>query len=329
MSDKSKREVARRFFMHSPDAVSKSYVEWARKLKSDPGVTYGGVLDKHIIPLHPGDLMTVVARPGHGKTSFLAHMAKRAALDIVKRGAQEKECVVYVSWEQTIEEIDSLFQSGKDYSSTDMAWGRVPMEKIEANSIKRISLPIWPFGESKRHEGSSRPRMTIDYVYEAVEAMQEDYGRRPVLMCLDYIQNIPVDSRRNKTEQVDEAANGAKELAVRQGLRVVAGVQASRDVDSYREPIPTMKDAQHSSSIEQISDKMVGIWRPYKTLDPDTTPTIDVGGRVCQNVPGLFVVRLLKQRFDQGYGTWPLHFKPETLELSDYTFTPQVNGARK
>lgn len=319
--------TARNFFVHKPDDLAQSYVNWAERLQNEPGIDYGCVLDKFILPLHPGDLMAVVARPGHGKSSFMAYMAKRTAENIAKRG-ETKEVVVYVSWEQSVEEIEAFFQSGRTYSSTDMAWGKVPMDKIKTGAVKRVNLPIWLFGESKRHEGKKRPKMSIDYVYAAIESMQQDYGVRPVLMCLDYVQIMPTSPNANKTEQVDEAIRQAKELAIRMGLPIIIGVQASRKVDSYNNQIPTMSDAQWSSSIEQVADKQIAVWRPIKSSDPDSAPTISVGGVTYTNDEDLFVIRLLKQRFAVGYGAWAVRFKPQTLELNDYD-TRAVRDAGK
>lgn len=322
----SKREIARRFFVHNPADLAQSYVHWAERLKAEPGITYGCVMDKHVIPLHPGDLMAVLARPGHGKSSWMAYMAKHAAQDIVKRGAKD-EVVVYVTWEQTVEEIEAFFQSGDDYTSTDMAWGRASMDAIKSKSVKRVNLPIWTFGESKRHEGIDRPKMTVDYVYEAVESMWDDYKVKPVLMCLDYVQIMPTASsgKADRIFQVHEAVNNAKQLAIRMGLPIVIGVQAGRTVDTYKNPIPTMSDAQWSSSIEQVVDKLIAVWRPAKTHDPDKEPYITIAGTEYKNDDELFVVKLLKQRFDAGFGTWAVKFKPQTLQLWDYE-TYNLNG---
>jgi replicative DNA helicase len=317
ISDKQKRDVAKKFFVHNPSDLSQSYVNWAEKLQNDPGIDYGCVLDKYMLPLHPGDLMAVVARPGHGKTSWMAYMTRKTARDLVKRGDNDK-VAVYVTWEQTVEEIESYFQSAGNYSSTDMAWGKLPMKTIKQTAVKRAGLPIWVFGKSKRHEGIKRPEMSMDYVYAAIESMQEDYGKKPVLLCLDYVQIMPMDKRREKTGQVDEAIRAAKELAINVGLPIIIGVQAGRQVDGYKNEIPTMSDAQWSSSIEQVADKQIGIWRPIKSRDESESPTIKIGGIDYNNDEDLFVVRLLKQRFAVGYGAWAVRFKPQTLELYDY-----------
>ena len=315
------KDMIRKLFLHSPADVNQSYVMWAEKLKQEPGIDYGCVLDKHMIPLHPGDLMAAVARPGHGKSSFMAYMAKKTALDIVKRGAED-EVVIYVTWEQNIEEIEAFFQSGGDYSSTDMAWGRVPLDVIKRNAVKRPALPIWFVGYSNRHAGIEKPRLYVDHVYEAIQAMRNEYGKRPVLLLLDYVQIIPVSTGGKKFEQVSQAVTLTKELLMNLGVAGIAGVQASRDVDKYAAKIPTMSDAQHSSEIEQRADKQIALWRPIKDI---TEPTINIAGKEYTVDDDLLVIRLLKQRFDVGFGTFPVRFKPQTLEMFDYDKRP-VNG---
>lgn len=311
-------DIARRFFLHKPDDVAQSYVQWADDLQREPGISFGTkVLDNKIIPLHPGDLMAVVARPGHGKSSFMAYMAKKTALDIMTRGADD-EVVVYLTWEQPVEEIEAFFQSGGKYSSTDMAWGRVPMDTIRSGSVNRGKLPIWMIGNSIRHAGIKKPRMYLDYVYAAIETMYQEYGKRPKLLCLDYVQIIPVSTGGKRFEQVSEATNLTKELLMNHAVAGIVGVQAGRQVDSYQAKIPKMSDAQHSSEIEQRADKQLAVWRPIKDLDPLEYPTVDVAGVSYKNDEELLIVRNLKQRFDVGYGTYAMRFKPQTLDMYDY-----------
>jgi replicative DNA helicase len=315
---------ARRFFLHTPADANQAYIYWAEQLATAPGIAYGCVLDKHLIPLHPGDLMAVVARPGHGKSSFMAYMAKREAAQIVRRNTQDKEAVVYVSWEQPIEEIEAFFQSGADYNSSDMAWGRVSMEVIKRKAVQRASLPIWTIGHSLRHANMKKPTMTVDVVYEAIESMYREYGVRPTLVCLDYLQIVKTNKGGDRLVQVTEATYAAKELAMTVGAPIIAGVQAGRKVDEYKKPVPTMSDAQWSSAIEQTADKQISLWRPSKTHDQNAHPSIEVGGINYMNDEDLMVVKLLKQRFERGYGVWAIRFKPHTLQVWDYE-TREIN----
>lgn len=309
---------AAEFFLHSPAQSSSRYVQWAEWLQNAPKIDYGCILDKYVIPLHPGDLMAVVARPGHGKSSWMAYMAKRTARKLIERGEANK-CVVYVSWEQPIEEIEAFFQSGEHYDSTDLAWGRVSLEKVREQSIKRVNLPIWMIGHSLKDADKRKPPMTVERVYEAIRAMRYEFGYEPVLVCLDYLQNIPVPGTKERTQQVTEATIQAKHLAMEIGVPIIGGVQASRETDKRAVQIPTMADAQHSSAIEQTADKQIALFRPSKILAAGEM--MQVGDHEYKVDDSLLVIKLLKQRLEKGFGVWAVHFEPHTLAMGDYNVT--------
>jgi replicative DNA helicase len=324
---------ASRWFLHTPAESSTSYVEWAEQRSREPGITWGCVLDKHLIPLHPGDLVALVSRPGHGKSSLMAYMARREAKNIQARGMAEKEAAVYVSWEQSVEELEAFFQSGDTYTSTDMAWGRVDLEVVRKQAIKRPALPVWMMGYSIKDANEERPPMTVDMVYQAIRDMYHEFGVRPTLICLDYLQIIPIPGKhadKERVAKVTEATIRAKHLAMEVGCPILAGVQASRDVDGRRNKIPAMSDAQWSSAIEQTADKQLALWRPIRTEDPDEVQQVRIGGVEYDITGSLFVVKLLKQRFDSGTGVWAVNFVPQTLEMGDFIFArdyeEQQNG---
>lgn len=303
-------------FLHSPAQSASNYVQWVEWMQAAPKIDYGCILDRFVIPLHPGDLMAVVSRPGHGKSSFMAYMAKRTAQKIVERGESSK-CVIYVSWEQSVEEIEAFFQSGNAYNSTDLAWGRVPLDTVKERSIKRVHLPIWIIGYSIKDADKKRPPMTIERVYEAIRSMRYEYSYEPALLCLDYLQIIPVASKADRTERVTEAVIQSKHLAMEIGVPIIAGVQASRDTDRKSIQIPGLADAQWASAIEQTADKQLSLFRPGKVLQEGEM--IDIGGRDYKVDQSLLVLKLLKQRFDVGSGVWAVHFEPQTLTIQDYT----------
>ena len=81
---------------------------------------------------------------------------------------------------------------------------------------------------------------------------------RPNLTLSSYLQIIPVDNELDRTMRVAEATRLTKELAIRTKCPVSVGVQARRETDNSKSPIPSMADAQWSSAIEQIADKLFG-----------------------------------------------------------------------
>jgi len=319
MSDNGQMKDLSRFYLHSPSDIAQSYVAWAERLQTEEGITYGCILDKYITPLRPGNTMAVVSRPGHGKSSFMAYLVMREARAIAKRGKTEEECIYYVGWDQPAEETDAFFQASKDYTSSDLAWGRADINLIKRNAIKRVHLPIYHIAYSQRHAGIKRPPAPkMDDVYNLIHWNTYERKLRPTLIVLDYIQKIPVKSGMRRIDAVTEATFQATELASRVGCPLLIGVQANRDVDDKRMPVPTLASAQWASAIEQEADKQIGLWRPRKTHSDIEHPTIQVAGNSYTNDESLFVIKLLKQRFERGYGVWAVRFEPQTLKLHDY-----------
>lgn len=309
-------------YLHTPAASSSAYVRWASTLRNNSGPKFGCVLDKFVRPLGPGTMLAVAARPGMGKSTFMAYMAMKEARRIMAAKADD-EIVVYVTWEQPVEELEAFFQSSLGgYSATDMAWGRLSEDIIRANAIPRAALPLWTIGASIEQANVKKPKMYIESVLQTIEEIHEKYGKRVTLACLDYLQIIPVPRTSNRIDQVSEAAYLVKQTAMQIGAPVIVGVQAARHVDDYKYQIPQLGDMQHSSAIEQTCDTMFGLWRPIRSKDPDEESHITIGGRDYDNTENLFVVRLLKQRQDRGFGVWAMSFNPATLEMHDYVTHP-------
>jgi len=300
--------------VHSPADLARMHIQYAESIIDQPGIKWGiPGIDKLVIPQRPGNMTVICGRPGHGKSTLLARQAKRTAANLDPRSGQ---CVVYVTWEQTAEELEAFFASNDEYTSTDYAWGRVPIEQVKKQTIPRGTLPLWVIGHSLKYAGTKMPQMTPEVVYRAIETMTTGYEHefKPVLLCLDYIQLIPVVGRHSsKVERINDAVIQAKHLAMRVGCPVMVAVQASRAVDDRTIKVPQMHDAQWCSAIEQTTDKFFGVWRPFKTEEP-TRPLV-FQGRNIDITPELFVLQMSKQRFDEGRHTWMMSFSPAELEL--------------
>ena len=318
----TKVQPSYRSLVHTPAELADEYVKWAENLQDAPGVSFGlESIDEVVIPFHPGDMIVVCGRPGHGKTSIMAYLARAEATRIQERDAVDREAIIYVTWEQVAEELESVFQQNAVYSASDLAWGKVKIEDVRKQVISRAGLPIWIVGESLARSGRRTPRMTTNIVFEAIASIAEDFnGVQPVLLLLDYIQLIPVQNARERIQQVSEAAHLVKELAKRVKCPIVVGAQARRDVDDRDWRVPGLRDVQWASAIEQTCDKFFGVWRPYITQprgrDGAVLP-IKVAGKNFEVTENLLVLQLLKQRFEQGRHTWTLYFDPELLKLAE------------
>ena len=305
-----------RTLIHTPADLAVEFIDYARKIKANPGISWGvPSMDKVMIPMRPGDVTGIIARPGHGKSTTSAYLARHIGKQIAETGAKD-QCVVYVTFEQSIEEIESMFEIDGDsgYDLSDVAWGRADIDAMIRSSVKRLSLPVVLIGKSQSRRKQT-PRMTVDNVYRALASLETDYHVKPSLVVLDYIQIIPVEKAADRITQVGEAIVRSKELAIDIGAPIVFCVQASRKVDDYGEKIPTASDCQWASAIEQTADKLIGIWRPVLTEEPDAV--LNMGGREVKITQNLFIARLLKQRMAQAGQTFVLNFAPQYVRLSD------------
>jgi len=313
-----KKQTDFRILVHTPAELATQYVAWAEHIQADPGITFGvDTIDKRVIPMRAGELISLIARPGHGKTSLLAYFAREHARRIVGRGAQEQEAVVYVTWEQSAEELEAFFQADGEHSISDIAWGRADLEEVKRKAVKRAGVPIWVIGHGIGRANRKAPRMTPEAVLGAIETMEDDFNVKPVLMLFDYMQLVPVPGFRDRVQRVTEVPILIKEVALRVGCPAIVGVQARREVDDRTEKIPEMRDAQWASSIEQTSDKIFGLWRPCRTEEAGCTLSIEGVEGIYPVNERLLVVRLLKQRGDAGRFTWAMFFQPEYLKLAE------------
>jgi len=307
-------------YLHSPADLGNLHLEHYHKIKANPGIKFQiPSLDRYCIPLRPGDLITVIGRPGHGKSSLLARQAKVTANDIAMRGAQLSECVIYISWEQHAEELEAYFEADSDYTVSDYAWGRVSVEQVEQKSMHRAKLPLWMIGHSGKNVARQTIPLTLSVVFQAIESMAHTFEKspKPILMCFDYAQLIPDEGRhRNRYEEVAAAIRATKHLALRIGCPALIGVQARREVDDRQIPIPGMNDGYESSGLEHVPDKIFGIWRPYKTHRNEESVQIAPGVNVPVK-PETFIMRMSKQRLEDGERTFVLHFSMSELRLAD------------
>jgi len=279
-----------RTLVHSPADLNADYLEWA------------GI---------------IIGRPGHGKTSVLVYLARTEARRILARGKRDEECVAFVTWEESAEEVTKMLLGAPDapYTITDLSWGRVDLDVIRRQVVKQSQFPpvyVIGHGIMRARRGKRAPLMDPDAVLGALETLQEDYGVKPTLMCFDYIQRIPVRRINRKVEEVTEAAKAINDLAKRIACPAFVGAQASREVDSRDDMIPVARDCQWASALEQDADKLFALMRPVK-YDLNEIELSD--GRMFIVNEKLMMLRMLKQRGDHGDFTWPMFFDPATLKL--------------
>lgn len=303
-------------FLHKPDQQAGEFLRWATGTQDSPGIPFGiQSVDEHVLPLRPGTETVLLGRPGMCKTSMLLALAKQESQRIIERGAWDTQAVVYVTYEQTAEELSAILQT--NIPLDDLVRGTADRRLIERTSYSMVKRGLWIIGHGLGRVDPRAPRLTPESVWRTIRVIQEEYHREITLLCFDYLQIVPIERARDRVQAVTEIPIRVKELAMAVGCPVVLAAQAGRQVDAYQYPIPALADCQWGSSIEQTADLVLSLWRPYNTYGPGAEP---VPAGVIDNRPypvtdKLLVMRMLKQRFRAGHHTWPLYLDPETLEM--------------
>lgn len=301
-----------------PGELGRAYVAYGDYIRETPGVKFHvKSLDDYIIPPRPGQMVVVVARPGNGKTSFAVAFCKKTIDEIKRNHRQDKECVVYITYDQPIEEIYSMYQAEAQYTVEDYAWGRIDHDTLVRKSLDKADDPLYIIGRGMIHR--KQPDLTFDNVFKAIESMESMYGVKPSLIVIDYIQNIIIPRKEKRQDMVAEASIQAKDLSKALACPLLVLAQAGRQVDKSDSKIPGLADCQHSSQLEQDSTKVYGLMRPSVSTPDSTHTKVKMEGKdvSIENTQNLIFMQVTKQRMTKAGRTFALYLNPATLQLED------------
>lgn len=242
-------------YLYDPARQAVAVLEWARRSKQ-PGyrlTTFGVAEMDDAVTLFPGSLTAVAGRPGHGKSQLLKHLAARAVDEIRAEGSDE--CVVFVTLEESVEMVAATI-NGLGISSRDIHRGRFDLAALEAdvhaliprNGLMVLAHPgIVGSGKNRRLADPLTSRRILDAI-SRIEVTTTP-PRKPRLVLLDYLQLLQPDrdarhTEATKTAEVMAAVEGAKGIAASTKCAVVIAVQAGRESDNRRPPMPQLADMQ-------------------------------------------------------------------------------------
>jgi replicative DNA helicase len=224
-------------------------------------------IDRHLTPVLADNLVTVLGRPGSGKTALMLWWARREAQRLADDGIANK-VVVYITYEQAVEDLMAFnVAADKKLSIESMARGTLSENDWElalTSLTGAVGLPLAIIGHSMERR-QRRPRLTLTNVAESLGYMIDHLGLEPHLVFLDYLQRIPGEKYSgDRRLEVSESLDRCKDAALAFGAPWIVGVQAKREVDTRDLPIPLLADGQETANIEQASDKIFSLVRPCK-----------------------------------------------------------------
>jgi replicative DNA helicase len=205
--------------------------------------------------LREGELVTLAARPGMGKTA----LAIQIASSVINRG----HVCAFFSLEMTGKELVgrlALHRSGRD------GYGNHPHEQAKriatAEELKKADKLLYVYEEK-----SSRTVAAIEARCRLLAASKNGLS----IAIVDYLQLIQVapDMRRaNREQQVADLTRRLKLLAIEIKCPVVILAQLNRSTETDKPRRPRFSDLRESGAIEQDSDR---VWFAYSPHDEDST----------------------------------------------------------
>lgn len=272
---------------------------------------------RFLLPLHAGELMSIIARPGNGKTGFMVRWARERSKWLRAQKITDR-AVVYITLEQSIEELNAFnIAADERLSITSMATGEITDDewaRCLGNAINRRFMPLWNIGYSSVTD-KKQIRVDLDAVNGALELIRTQHNLKIDVVFVDYLQRMPDGLRaESKVVAVSDNLDGLKNICLRQHCPMVAGVQARREVDKKEDQIPELDDGQWTSNIEQTSDRVLSLVRPRKYREPGA-----MFGKMAVEGNCQMLVTILKQKLAaDNYAKWvmfdPVYNKLDRLE---------------
>ena len=189
------------------------------------------------MPIYNGQMLTLAARPGFGKTALACQMGFYAAVECSKS-------VAIFSMEMSKDEL--------------MLRGLSMMSGVSSNRIRdgfgdkdKVAKSAQRIGNSSLHLFDDAT-LTTDKILARCKQLKQKHGLDFVIV--DYLQLItPHNRKENREQQVGQIARDLKKMAMQLQVPVLTLSQLNRDV-TKSDRKPRLCDLRESGSIEQDSD---------------------------------------------------------------------------
>jgi KaiC/GvpD/RAD55 family RecA-like ATPase len=246
--------------------------------------------------LAPGEVLTVLARPGVGKTAFLLNLLARMSAD------NALPTLFFILEQQAVEVFERM-------ASMLIGW---PGREIEERSRSEDPLALGELREVvTRWEHCvliERP-CSIEQLDSLIEqARAATLWPEPLrLVAIDYLGLVGLARPGTSLyEQTSRIARALKNIAKRHHVALLLACQVDREGDSGGEPI-SLRMARDSGVVEEAADYLLGLWRPALADGLSREERLTRKSEL--------VIRVLKNRSGPAPKTVTLHFDPTTLRI--------------
>lgn len=230
--------------MTMKDGLSQAYTEIENRYKNrDDKGYYTGLpkYDAQTAGLHPGELTTIAARPGVGKTI----LGLQLAMSVSSKGKK----VLFVSLEMSITQLCERVIAGES---------EVDNNKIRTGNIS--TAEEWS-GIQKAVARNQYETLLIDKSSLNIQHIRTKLRKhKPDLLIIDYLQLLhPIKPEYSREREVAVITRDLKRMTQEFNIPIIMLSQLNRNADGAR---PTLADLRESGAIEQDSDNVIFLHEP-------------------------------------------------------------------
>lgn len=201
----------------------------------------------------PGNLVTLGARPGHGKTTI--------ALDVMRCAAKAGKRVLFHSLEMGRDELDiKLAAAETNIATTELTPGKEGA-KLSESQWERLR-DYMGRASSMDIVIDEKPDCSLARVKARVNAL-ERAGALPDLVVVDYVQLMETEEAERRDLRIAALTRGLKILAKEKGLVVLLLAQVRRESVDRTDGVPRPSDFAESSALEKDANICLMVATPH------------------------------------------------------------------
>lgn len=198
---------------------------------------------QYLPPMVPGECLLLLADTGVGKTAIMQCLLRAAAP--LPSLMFELELPLTLLFERLVQQEIGCYRADIQ------------------TEYKTVDKPLWSQYRGLHHVMvCPESGLTVSQIESYIVRSELKFGRRPVVVCVDYVGLVSSDGR-SRYESVSSIAEEFKKLAKRTNTILLVASQIARPKEK-KEITVGLHDAKDSGSLECSAGIVIGAWRPEK-----------------------------------------------------------------
>lgn len=234
------------------------------------GFYFRKTLDHLLRGLMPGNLITLAARPGMGKSTLAMNM-------MIWLAEQGVPCMFWSLEMSTNELVQKMIAYYSYIDSSRLRDCNLHEDEVAVymESMNQVSqLPIHIVSPADEEEVDDEAGSTIDHFRAQARLLVAQHGIKVIF--IDYLQLLE-GKGDNRVQELSKITRSLKRFAIRYGVTIIALSQLNRQVEGRADKVPNISDLRESGSIEQDSDGVLLLYaEDYYDPESDKAGLVDI-----------------------------------------------------